>query len=80
MRAWILAILTLAGCAEAPVAVKIPVPVSCLPAGVPARPAMAENAALKAMDDRKMLLTIAAERLEQGAYAAQAEALIQGCR
>ena len=70
----------LAGCATPPPTVEIPVAVSCLPKNAPAKPATSTNAALKAMDDEKLVLTIAAERLDLISYAAEADAAIQACK
>lgn len=71
----------LTGCATpVPNVVKIPVPVPCAPPDTPERPAMTPNAELAKMDDQALILTIAAERLEQGAYAAQAEVILKACR
>lgn len=76
-----LAVVVLTGCSTpVPEVVKVPIPVSCVPTVVPDRPRMTSNAELRAMDDRQLLLTIAAERLEQGAYSAEAEALMEACR
>jgi hypothetical protein len=75
----VLILLALSGCAAQEVVVKVPVAVPCV-REVPQRPAMASRDQLLAMDDERLLLIIAAERLEQGAYSAQAEALLSACR
>jgi len=74
------ALLALSSCATPPPTVDIPVGISCLPAAVPARPASNSNADLKAMDDERLVLVIAQERLELLVYSAKAEAVIQGCK
>lgn len=70
----------LAGCAQAPVSVSVPVAVSCVPRETPAFPVVSTNAELSALDDGQLVLTIAAERLDLLGYAKQAEAVIRACR
>jgi hypothetical protein len=73
--------LAVAGCSTPPPAVvKVPVAIPCVPGNLPARPPMLGNEALRGLSDEALVLTIAAERLEQGAYAAMAEGVIRACR
>ena len=62
------------------VEVKIPVPVACLPAEQPGRPAIATNEQLLALSDYDLVLELAAERGELIAYIGQLETLVKGCR
>lgn len=77
--ALLLACLTV-GCATPPPTAEIPVAVSCVPPGAPDRPAVSSNPELRAMTDERLVLTIAAERLDLISYSAQADAVIRACR
>ena len=79
----LLAAAILSGCAAGPAVpavVKVPVPVRCLPADVPAKPETRPEAEILAMDEYAATLTTWTERLLLKAYAAKAEAVIAGCR
>ncbi len=71
--------LTAQGCATAPTA-SMPTPVACAPKDSPSLPATTSNADLAKLDDRKLVLTIASERLDLIDYAGKADAVIQACR
>jgi len=68
----------LAGCATTTAIA--PTPVACAPKDSPIVPATSTNAALAALDDYRLILTIAAERLSLLDYAGKADAVIQACR
>lgn len=74
----ILGFALLAGCQTEPV-VKVPVAASCVK-GAPQRPSLTPNEMLASMPDDQLILTVAAERLEQAAYASEAAAIIAACR
>lgn len=76
----LLAAAILSGCATSPTTAMIPVAASCVPADAPSRPAVSDNAALKALGDEQLVLTIASERLDLISWSAQAEAIISACR
>lgn len=85
MKPWLLAGALLAGCATAPpeihtVRVNVPVPVSCLPAQLPTRPAIMPDAQLKALPDYGFVLELGAERADLLAYTGKLEALIGACK
>lgn len=69
----------LSGCATAPTA-SAPTPVACAPKDSPTVPATTQNAELAKLDDYKLVLTIAADRLSLIDYAGKADAVIQACR
>lgn len=82
MKYWLL--LLLAGCASNPtiqtVEVKVPVAIPCLPSTMPSKPNILANAELSKLADGPLVLEIAAERLDLLSYAAQTDAILQGCR
>ena len=53
---------------------------SCIPADVPQPPDTLSNAELAKLDDRTLVLTIAAERLTLLDYSGKAAVLIASCR
>lgn len=74
-------VLLLAGCAGMPTVqrVDVPVPVSCLPAQMPARPDIHTSAMLRAMSSSEYVLATSADRLDLLAYAGELEAVLRGC-
>ena len=74
------AICAVWGCSTPSPTVEIPVAVSCIPKDAPRAPQTASNAALAALDDYRLVITIAAERDALQVYAAQADAIIEACR
>ena len=72
--------LAATGCSTPPPTVSVPVAISCLPAATPSKPATSSNAELAAMTDERLVLTIAAERLDLIFYSAKADAVIQACK
>lgn len=75
---FILGLALLAGC-QTETVVRVPVAVPCV-RDAPARPLITPNEHLAALPDDQLILTIAAERLEQAAYASEASAIIAACR
>lgn len=77
--------IALAGCAtprppiEIPKVVQIPVPVPCIKAPME-RPAFRTDGELVAMDDYRLVLELAADRLKRQGYEAVLEAQIAACR
>lgn len=73
----------LAGCVTtAPDAIRIsvPVPVPCVKkADLPKPPTIMQDADLAKLDDAKLILTIAAERLDLKRYHGEASALLSAC-
>ena len=78
MRFALLALL-LSACTTMPTS-QVPVAISCIPAVVPQPPQTLSNADLAKLDDRTLVLTIAAERLGLLDYSGQAAVLIAACR
>ena len=73
--------LLLAGCASSlPTTVQVPVSVPCVPESAPRPPSILSNDKLAQLDDRTLVLTIRAEHLELGAYAAQIAPIVESCR
>ena len=70
----------LAGCATAPVEVRVPVPVPCVSADFPAAPVVRSDADLLAMDDYRLVLALAEERARLAAWTAQAGPVVESCR
>ena len=73
----------LSACASAPPQALVPVATSCLPSGgIPnlADIAIASDPELSQLDDRTLVLRIAAERLDLIAYSRQASAIIEACK
>ena len=73
----------LTGCAfpiPPPQTVNVPVPVSCLPDPMPARPMIASEAELAALDDYKFTLAIFLERRSLLNYVAEIDGVLMGCR
>lgn len=70
----------LSGCAtkEVIVEVRVPVPVPCI-ATVPREPVLATDAELLAMDDYRLLLTIARERLTLIGHSGELAAIVTAC-
>lgn len=77
MRA-LLAALLLAGCATT--GADRPTPVACAPKDSPAPPVTTPGPDLAKLDDYKLVLTIAAERLRLIDYAGKADAIITACK
>lgn len=80
----LLALVFAAGCAtdrplEIPREVKVVVPVPCVTEPV-ARPAFVTDGELAAMDDYRLVISLAADRLARIQYEARLEAVIAGCR
>ena len=77
------AVLSTCSCAsvpEGPKVVSVPVAVSCVPADTPAPPGISIPRALLALDDHRLVLTIAAERLDLIAWVRKIEPVLQACR
>lgn len=74
----ILCCAAMQGCAA--VSALMPTPVACAPKDSPSPPAVTSNADLSALDDRKLVLTIASERLTLIDYAGKADAIISACK
>lgn len=75
------AMLILSGCASTmPQTVQVPVAVKCAPADSPTVPAITAKTDLLKLDDRGLVLRIAAERLDLIDYAGKADAVISACR
>jgi type IV pilus biogenesis protein CpaD/CtpE len=74
---------SLSGCAtsiDVPREVKVPTPVACIDqAKVPAKPAVRSESDLAAMDRYRRTLASWADRLKLVAYAAELEAIVEGC-
>ena len=73
----------LASCASVPEGPKellVPVASSCVPQGTPPAPQTVANQSLRALDDHRLVLTIAAERLDLIAWVRQIEPVLQACR
>ena len=65
---------------ETPKEVRIPVPVPCLAAAdVPKSPTFVTDAALAAMPDGDLILSLATDRRQNQGYRAEMEAVIAGC-
>lgn len=76
-------LLLLAGCAQAPIRevqeVRVPVPVPCVaPADVP-KASFPADSELAALDDYRLVLTLAQDRLARAAHIARLEAVLLGC-
>ena len=80
MRLALLAPLLLSGCLATTPTAQVPVAVSCVPANAPTLPAVTDNAALAKLDDRKLVLVIAAERNDLLSYGVAASMVIEACR
>lgn len=78
MRAILLAAF-LTGCTALQTA-SVPTPVACAPKDSPSPPVTTPNADLGKLDDYKLVLTIASERLSLIDYAGKADAIIQACK
>jgi hypothetical protein len=76
-------ILLLGGCAPLPAPPKIariPIPVRCLTnSDIPARPPLASDSDLLAMDDRSFVLALARDRERLLEYAGYLEVAVQAC-
>lgn len=72
----LLVVVLLAGCA-APAAVRVPV--ACV-ATIPAAPVITADGELAALDDGRLLLTIARERLQLLGHTGELRALLEACR
>lgn len=81
MRAAILSLALLTGCASAPTVqrVEVPVPVSCI-AEVPKRPTIHSDDALRAMPSPDYVIAVTLDRGDLRAYANELEAVLSGCR
>ena len=77
----VLLVLLLSGCTTTVYRdVKIPIPVPCIEAsGLPARPVIPDNNALAALDDYRLVLQLATDRLELLRHNGELSALIQAC-
>lgn len=79
----IVALASLTACQsipDAPTEVKIPYPVPCLTqADIPKSPDFVTDAALSAMTDGDLILSLAADRRQSQGYRAEMEAVIRGC-
>ena len=77
----VLLVLLLSGCTTTVYRdVKIPIPVPCIEAsGLPARPVIPDNHALAALDDYRLVLQLATDRLELLRHNGELSALIQAC-
>lgn len=76
----LVAALPLAGCATSiPTVVRVPMPVPCV-VDLPAAPAIATDAELRAMSDYRLVLTIARERLQLLGYSGELRSAAEGCR
>lgn len=82
MRRIFLLCVVASGCATEPSlpSASIPVAVSCVPQDAPTFPPLRSNAELKALDDRRIVLALAEERLSLLGYSKRAEAVINACR
>jgi hypothetical protein len=74
----------LSGCSSSPVEVprevKVPTPVACVDqAKIPAKPAVRSESDLVAMDRYRRTLASWSDRLKLQAYAAELEAIVEGC-
>lgn len=81
MRPIALPLLLLAGCASAPALperVEVPVPVPCVH-DVPARPDLVTDAALRAMTDYALILSLFKTTLQLRQYARELEAVLASC-
>ncbi len=80
MRASLLLLCcSLAACVTPPVpTVSVPVPVACVKEK-PARPALATDAELAALDDYQLALALDLYRLQAGPYILKLEAAVDGC-
>lgn len=85
MPSWLRTSLALAGAAlmagcgtPAPLTVRVPVPVPCV-TDVPPAPTLADDAALRALDDYRLVLTLARERLVLIGHAAELRAVLEAC-
>ena len=72
------AAMALQGCAA--LAALLPTFTGCAPKDAPAMPKVSDNAALAALDDYRLVLTLAAERNDLIVYGRQADAILQACR
>lgn len=73
----------LAGCQSMPgmpKTVDVPVAVSCLPAAMPARPAIYTDAELLKMDDFRLVIALQHNAARLGDYLAELEAILIACR
>jgi hypothetical protein len=70
----------LTGCATpAPTVVRVPVPVACV-VDLPPAPVITPDSELRAMNDYRLILVIARERLQLLGYSAELRASTEGCR
>lgn len=78
--AWLAGVALLGGCAvpRVPDVVSVPVPVACITAA-PARPAIATDAELAALDDYDLVRRLAAERAELVAWLEEVQPLLAAC-
>ena len=77
----ILLVMMLAGCSSSPTlptVTRVPVPVPCVTA-MPAKPDITPDAALKALSDYAMVLSLAKDRVLLRDYAGELEAILSGC-
>jgi len=66
------------GAVTIPETIRVPVPVSCIDAPVPAPP-LVTDAELLAMDDYRLTLSLALDRMVRRVYEARLEAALAGC-
>lgn len=76
----LLLVCLLWGCATAPqvVEVRVPVPVPCV-TEIPAAPSVTPDERLVAMDDYRLVLTLARERLLLIGHVAELRAVLEAC-
>ena len=66
------------GAVTVPETIRVPVPVSCIDAPVP-QPSFTTDAELLAMDDYRLTLSLALDRMVRRVYEARIEAALAGC-